>query len=897
MILRSLSLQNFRGITSETICFAARGVTLVSGPNEVGKTSFLLALDMLLSDPDSSSKASVKAVQQVGRDVGPEASVTLRTGDYELTLSKRWIKSPSTTLEITLPSRETLRGREAHDRVREILAETLDEALWKALRYHQGALHDSYAPTQSQTLGSALDLAAGSSNTSQSGAASDLIALVREERSRYVTETGKPTKTRAASVTILQGLKEQIEEVERALTQIEDKSSELLQLRQMLQGHTLELSEHQGKLAEYEIQWSEFQDLSTALRMAKLESTIAHQSHEAARKAQQDRTDSAEAVEGSITELAELELSRGDLIAKLASAVADSEEAERTLKRDSSALDDVVAREQYVLSELEVISQQQEVERLQGALAQVDQLRSSQEESEAFLVRCSITPEIVTGLETLEQAVSTTQAQLNFELPKVTVTAHGRFILSQRDGAVSLEIGDSHPLPQGDPTEFSIADLATITVTGGSNRSELRSELEDALRKLAEYRREHGLSESDDATSAQQILMDRELHLERLDRVTQFLNQILESFGYSSLSEMRTRLTILLSQLPPGAEQTEFERHDQLSLDELRGKRDELTRLRLAAERSLQRSRDALQGAQHSAAEYHGKLSVVEERHRHTSTRSQALKDKLAHSRDHLSDERLESELDTAFQRLCSCEQACKVLEERVQAPHLRLLEEQRESESLRIAELEEEQDRLEQRIAGLMGELSALGESGYHSKLEKLRGEYYGLEAQITTVDRKARAAEKLYQTLLHYQLEDRKRLLDPLTSAICTLGSVIYGEHFEVQLDHDSLRITTRTIKGITLSFDQLSVGAQEQLTLIYLLAVARITGASADDDESMPGAPLILDDALGNSDRNRLYQLGSLFRMVSPTTQIIVFTCFPDRFSSVGGARRIQLPTGSS
>ena len=51
MILHRLRLTNFRGVADREIAFPDHGVVVVCGPNEVGKTSMLEALDLLLTLP------------------------------------------------------------------------------------------------------------------------------------------------------------------------------------------------------------------------------------------------------------------------------------------------------------------------------------------------------------------------------------------------------------------------------------------------------------------------------------------------------------------------------------------------------------------------------------------------------------------------------------------------------------------------------------------------------------------------------------------------------------------------------------------------------------------------------------------------------------------------------
>ena len=175
MRIHRVSVRDFRGVASADIAMAADGVTIVQGPNEVGKSSIADAIDMLLADPDSSSRARVKAAQPVGRDVGPWVEMDFQTGPYRLLYSKRWVKGAATELRVDGPVPEQHTGRAAHERVVEILGETLDAPLFAALRHQQGMPLDQADLGSSATLARALDVAAGAGSASDDDALIDRI--------------------------------------------------------------------------------------------------------------------------------------------------------------------------------------------------------------------------------------------------------------------------------------------------------------------------------------------------------------------------------------------------------------------------------------------------------------------------------------------------------------------------------------------------------------------------------------------------------------------------------------------------------------------------------------------------------------------------------------------------
>ena len=101
------------------------------GPNEIGKSSMLEALDLLLTYRDRSTHRDVKAVKPANADVGSQVEAEISTGPYRFVYRKRFHKKAVTELEIFEPRREQLSGDDAHDRVEAMLSETLDTKLWK----------------------------------------------------------------------------------------------------------------------------------------------------------------------------------------------------------------------------------------------------------------------------------------------------------------------------------------------------------------------------------------------------------------------------------------------------------------------------------------------------------------------------------------------------------------------------------------------------------------------------------------------------------------------------------------------------------------------------------------------------------------------------------------------
>ncbi|MFM7296591.1 MAG: AAA family ATPase [Planctomycetota bacterium] len=190
-ILR-IKLRNFRGVAECEVRFPREGISIVAGDNEVGKSSIAMAIDALIEHLDSSKKQEVLALKPVHRDEGAEVEADIEAGPYQFTYFKRFHRQAQTNLTIRSPRAENLSGREAHERVSEILRETVDMALWKALRIEQGSELLPPDLSAQKRLSAALDAAAGSAKAGEGD--ESLYDAAHAEMLRYFTDGGSERK-------------------------------------------------------------------------------------------------------------------------------------------------------------------------------------------------------------------------------------------------------------------------------------------------------------------------------------------------------------------------------------------------------------------------------------------------------------------------------------------------------------------------------------------------------------------------------------------------------------------------------------------------------------------------------------------------------------------------------
>jgi len=200
-------------------------VVVVYGANEIGKSSMIEALDLLLESRDRSTKKEVKQVKPTNSDVGSEVTAEISSGPYRFVYHKRFHKKCETALTVLAPRREQLTGDEAHERVTAMLAETVDNDLWHAQRVLQAASIAAVDLSGCDALSRALDVAAARSDTEAalSGAEPLLIERIDAEYGRYFTGTGRPTGEWSAAISQLEDAEAGVRNCAASVAEVDER--------------------------------------------------------------------------------------------------------------------------------------------------------------------------------------------------------------------------------------------------------------------------------------------------------------------------------------------------------------------------------------------------------------------------------------------------------------------------------------------------------------------------------------------------------------------------------------------------------------------------------------------------------------------------------------------------
>ena len=876
MRVHRIRLHNYRGIGDCELEFADDGVTIVEGDNEIGKTSIFEALDLLLSELDSSNKARVRSTQPVGRDVGPEAEAELSSGDYRFVYRKRWRRRPETTLAVTEPRSESLAGREAHERVREMLDETLDWNLWEALRVHQGT--ELHLPSLDvRSLGAALDLAAGGGLTGDQDALWDRIEA---ERGRYWTATGRVSKDRADLEGKVRSAQDRVAELEAALNQIQsdaDTLAGLVKRHRQLEGEHLAAQELETELAE---RWKHVEQLAHEVQQREA-------AHDVALGERNQRQADAERRADLVSDLARQNEALTALDDKLEeSAPALNAAGQRVTEAEDNrdavqeALDQAIAAHKQTCDDRDHHRRVIEVAQFGERLGRIDDAQVRLARAEPVIENIDVDGDLVERIDQAHIAVVRAEASANSAAAWVTATAL-RDISVQADGTEhDLAAGQQLEISVSDAAELKIGDSVTVLVQAGKGSAETARGLDAARREL---RRLCDKGSVPDLASARAANDMRESALRDRDGARQTITENLRDLTAEELKRMAVRHSERIEEFnasrqsqPPLPADLREATALVATLETAVG--DRKAELESCTESATSASAARTQ-AQLDAAELAGKQQSGRE------VRDQA-GERLAAARLQASDEDLAVALTQADEAVAQAEETARSVQTRLKEADPDSIEAQLTNADNAVRRMATELVENSRRQHELRGGLEARGEMGLYTEHDNAMNELRFLERDHESLERRALAAELLYETFGNRRREARQRYVAPFKERIEKFGRIVFDSTFEVELD-EQLGIARRTLDGIALDVEQLSTGTCEQLGILARLACAAIVSPNGD------GAPVVIDDALGWSDPTRLQRMGAAIAAAGKHCQVIVLTCTPGRYAHVGNATVVSLP----
>lgn len=187
--------------------------------------------------------------------------------------------------------------------------------------------------------------------------------------------------------------------------------------------------------------------------------------------------------------------------------------------------------------------------------------------------------------------------------------------------------------------------------------------------------------------------------------------------------------------------------------------------------------------------------------------------------------------------------------------------------------------------IIRLEADLEAKGALGQEEAAAEKQQELEQVDRRCTELDRRAKALSHLLKLLSEKRSALARRLRAPLQKHLNHYLQILFpGANIEVGEDLSPGRITRVGGHGAeTGEFEELSVGAREQIGVIARLAYADLL------QEAGKPTLLILDDALVHTDTDRLDQMKRVLYDAAARHQILIFSCHPQAWQDLGVAAR--------
>ncbi len=889
MRIHRICVRNVKGITERTLEFPDTGVVVVEGPNEVGKSTFLEALDRLLEAKGkaSSKAASIVALQPVGQDVGPFVEAEMSVGPHRLIFAKRWLRQPITTLHILSPVPEQLAGEAAQHRMDSIMDSSVDRPLLDALRFAQSGSSSPIRLGDSAVLQAALDGAAGADL--HSAGSGDLLDAVETEYRRYYTATtGRPAGDLRVAIAVANESQDAVVEAHGAVGEAEiilGKRDEAAGRHQAAQdaipGHRKALLAAEGAGERVAALRAQEQHAAQQVEAAALSTRAAKVLVVARQSLIHDGAQRSAAAVMSATQVVETASRTEELAAALAEAKVTLDHARQACARAQEDSDEAAASVQRLQLHAEVAS-------LEDRMGAADRARAEVERHRARLAENPVSPGVWRELERHQQQFAIAEAALEAGSTSVSIS-------SLVDEQHLEHDGRARALSFGEPAVQVLVERESELIINGCVRVGLRPH-GDVVKRVGH--RDQMLAQLRSALAdvragdIEQAALMHEAHQRARDDVARAESALAVALSGSTLPDLGDLLRERRGALGAVVSDACEPAHDDVVGRRVgRNEVDQAVHDARALQATLwplRQEKDAVEDDVHRVRDLHAVATqasgIAHSRQEAAAEESRRAKERLDAQREVASDGALASAAASAVEAERLAAATHQHIDDALRAANSADTDERLWLATSQLAQAQADQERLGQALQHLNGQLEITAGEGRQEMYERAVQAFEEANRALASVDRRARAARQLHETLQRHRERAHATYVAPYAREIERLGRSLYGGSFGIEIS-PNLVITHRHLHGATVAFDQLSGGAKEQLGIVARLAVAMLI-------ESDQSVPVVIDDALGYTDPQRLELLGSVLGGSDYRGQIILLTCTPDRNRAIPGAQTVRL-----
>lgn len=860
MILRRIALRHVRGIQQASFDDLSERLCLFYGPNESGKSTLVEALHFGLFESSSGRAQHKLALQTWGGNEAPEIEIAFDDDDGQTWhVDKRFVQGTHTTLH---GRNVVLQGEQAEARLRELFGTRKptnrgfsddDLGIWPLLWIRQGR---SGVATKEAITADARDVLSDTLATRTGIAAAGPIGqavrdAVAQAYGAYFTATGQTRRPyqdvldRAASAAAAR------DEAHERYLSARATADALRRAAADVADLDRRVRERQAKVAEARERATRAEQAFRALELHERDVALVRQAAEHAERDHVERRGldaelaqaraAARAAEKAQTTAEGVFRKADDKRAALAEAL---EHARTRARQRARVLERVRQRaERAALAE--------RIDQLAQRLDDAVQTEKALQAADTAVSEAGPKRDQVEALEARVAARDRARDRLEAVAARVVVTA----LSDVHVDGVALARGQAHEVRVTGPTALVLDDVARVEVRPGTDDAvDLRRALEQAEEQVAASCAALGVVDLADARGR----LDRRREAERARDTHATRLGVLAPDGIQALREAlavleRQRAQVAddtepLPSLAQAADDAEQAAQAQVDAEVAQRAHDGPW---VEARDAVSAARATTRAADDAVAQRVGRLADL------PSTEALAAKDEAARralADALLVDNRLRAAYDAAGGH------------DAVLAP---------EAEERALAGIEQRRTQRREEVVRLEAAIDERNEVGLYDAWQDATSEAERLEEEAARERHRAEVRRVLHEAVERSWRSMRDRLAGPVQEAVAASVHILFPGS-ELALDDDGDVIGLRT--GATVeTFDQLSGGAREQFGVLVRLGLAKVIAGGRR-------LPVILDDALVNSDAERRDRMVEVLRKASDDLQILVFTCHDEDFDGL-------------
>jgi DNA repair exonuclease SbcCD ATPase subunit len=529
-------------------------------------------------------------------------------------------------------------------------------------------------------------------------------------------------------------------------------------------------------------------------------------------------------------------------------------------------------------SDFDYFHEKLDLEQLLERKQRIDHARKNAAQAETVLSKNKVDARALEKIKEAELVYKSACAKRGIGSPGVLLHSISQCSLSINGTDTVLGKDEVRKILVSDKTRVSIPGTLDIEITAGSSMEALTKKVQESLQALQKICAAAAVAGPDEARMA---FEERREALREVENKVQVEKENLRDLTYDSLehrvqSLQRSVPNYLAARVEDPPMCPDF---------------DTAKKERTQAEANLQAANGALEGARKVLEAADSLYDAVNIKHREAAFKlDQSAKD-LKQARDNLDKARKKEADETLVANLAAAERAVQAEETAYRSATSALaacnpeqVKALADSTTGSLKTIRNSYASKDRALLEIQTRLKIMGEEGLYEKLSSAKNHFEKLESRNRATTLRANAAKCLFDIMREERDKASRAYVAPLKDRIERLGRLVYDSSVQVTID-DDLQIASRTLAGVTVPFASLSGGTQEQLSLIYRLSCSMIVAKDG-------GTPVILDDALGYTDQERLKLMGAVLTVAARECQIIIFTCVPERYAFIGEATVVVL-----